>query len=243
LAAGLGRDHFGDQHLQELHHHGVLTHLVVRTPSPTPLSVILVKQDGSRTVVNHGTSGMHLPEDSFPCRDIAASAILFDGHQPIVSEKMARHARNSGIKTILDAGSVHDGSRALIPLVDHVVCSETFARTFTGEDDGHRALSRLADHFPSVVITRGERGILWKDHEHGTGDMPAFKVDTVDSTGAGDAFHGAFAACVAAGKKWLETLTLSCAVGALCCTRIGGRPGIPDKREVDAFLRQHENHI
>ena len=67
--------------------------------------------------------------------------------------------------------------------------------------------------------------------------MPAFAVDAVDSTGAGDAFHGAFAAAIAGEKMaWLDTLSYASAVAALCCTKMGARPGIPTAGEVKAFL-------
>jgi sulfofructose kinase len=66
--------------------------------------------------------------------------------------------------------------------------------------------------------------------------MPAFVVEAVDTTGAGDAFHGAFAAGLACGKKWPDLLRYSSAVGALCCTKHGARTAIPTAKEVKQFL-------
>jgi sulfofructose kinase len=63
-------------------------------------------------------------------------------------------------------------------------------------------------------------------------------VDVKDSTGAGDVFHGAFAGCLAMGKEWFESLTYSSAAAALCCTRLGARTGIPERVDVERFLKK-----
>jgi len=121
--------------------------------------------------------------------------------------------------------------------VDYVVCSERFARDFTGEGVMERVLEVLTAVAPNIVITLGAKGLIWH-HAGENGTMPAFLVDVVDSTGAGDAFHGAFAACLAAGKSWRETLSIASAVAALCCTKVGARIGIPSRADVAHFLQQ-----
>ncbi len=78
--------------------------------------------------------------------------------------------------------------------------------------------------------------MIWKNAE-GEGRIPAFPVKAVDTTGAGDVFHGAFAGSLAIGKKWEEILIYSSAAAALCCSRFGARTGIPEGAEVDRFLR------
>ena len=80
---------------------------------------------------------------------------------------------------------------------------------------------------PNVVVTRGGEGLLWA-REGESGQMPAFTADIADSTGAGDAFHGAFAFGLARGMGWVELLRYASAVGAPACTRFGARAGIPD---------------
>jgi len=92
----------------------------------------------------------------------------------------------------------------------------------------------LAAIAPNVVVTLGERGLVWQRGSE-RGQMDAFVVDTVDTTGAGDAFHGAFTAGLAAGMEWESLLRFASAVGALCCTKQGGRVGIPTLNEVNAF--------
>jgi sulfofructose kinase len=88
----------------------------------------------------------------------------------------------------------------------------------------------------------GDRGLLWVTRED-IGTLPAFQVDAVDTTGAGDAFHGAYAACIAIGLDWLESLRYASAVAALSCTKIGARLGLPRRPELDSFLNTHDIEI
>ena len=118
--------------------------------------------------------------------------------------------------------------------VEYLVCSEKFARQFAADEK--TALARLAEVAPAVVITLGERGLIWR---RGTkrGALPAFPIAAVDTTGAGDAFHGAFSAAVAAGMSWEDLLRYASAAGALCCTKMGAREGIPSKEEHRILLQ------
>ena len=95
----------------------------------------------------------------------------------------------------------------------------------------------LAQHAPAVIVTLGERGLIWQRGEE-TGALPAFKVEVVDTTGAGDTFHGALAAGVAQGMAWTQMLRFASAAGALCCTKHGARIGIPTLAEVTALLER-----
>jgi sulfofructose kinase len=235
FAGYLGNDVFGNLHLAELRQEGVAIDLVARGDAPTPLSAILVKPDGKRTVINHGAGKNPLAEGSIGFSRCAAKVILFDGHEPGLSLPLARKARQRFIPTVLDAGSVHRGTRELAGLVDYLVASKKFALDFTGEVHTEEALLKLSRHANCVVITLGERGLIWKNSET-EGRLSAFAVNVVDTTGAGDAFHGAFAAGLALGKSWEELLRYASAAGALCCTRLGARPGLPAAQDVQDFL-------
>jgi len=238
FAGYLGEDRYGDEHLLELERAGVSADFVVRGPVPTPLSVILVKPDGRRSLVNYRVETQPLPEGSVDLSSVSARVILFDGHEPEISVPLALAAAERGAVTVLDAGSVHAGTQALIDKVDYLVCSEVFAGQFTGSDSHDAALAELYRHAPNVVITLGSKGLVWMTRE-GSGLLPAFPVTTFDTTGAGDAFHGAFAACIAQQLDWDETLRTASAAAALCCTRLGARPGLPRSAEVKDFL-SHE---
>jgi sulfofructose kinase len=239
FAGHLGNDFFGQRHFEELGQEAVNTDLIVRSDSPTPLSAILVKPDGRRTVVNYKGDTPSLPAD---CIDLARwqpQVILFDGHEPEVSLALMKDVNGRGISTVLDAGSVHRGSLKLLERVDYIVASQKFAHECTGRENPRQAALKLGQAGAAVVITLGEAGLVWKN-EDGSGSLPAFSIDAVDTTGAGDAFHGAFAAGLAQGKPWKDLLVYASAVGALCCTKYGGRPAIPTAGELARFLKKSQ---
>jgi len=234
FAGYLGKDLYGNQHLRELTATGVDTQWIVRRSQPTPLSVILVKPNGDRTVVSHKALTpclMPKDQDLTSCRP---RAMLFDGHQPLVSLELVETARRRKIPTILDAGSVHEGTLELIPFTDYLVASMKFAQDFSAGLDLRAALELLGSRSPFVAITLGAEGLVWK-HGAEEGKIPSFQVTAVDTTGAGDTFHGAFALAIARGRRFAEALRYASAAAALCCTRLGARPGIPTRNELDAF--------
>lgn len=235
FAGYLGTDLYGATHLDELRREGVLTGMVIRGEAPTPLSVILVKPDGQRALVNYKGRTRHLTLDELDASRIGATCVLFDGHEPLASPRMAAEARANGTPTVLDAGSLHAGTRELMGQVEYLVCSEKFAAQWLGGDDPERALDRLAAVAPAVVITLGARGAIWRRGAE-RGAEPAPRITAIDTTGAGDAFHGAFAAGIAAGMEWGAVLRLASAAGGLCCTKLGARLGIPRAEQVAEFL-------
>ncbi|MBS3955787.1 MAG: carbohydrate kinase [Methylomicrobium sp.] len=233
FAGYLGHDIYGEKHVQELMDNHVNTDFIVRGSNPTPLSTVIVKPDGSRALINFKGNTQALAAGSIDFSAIHPRVILFDGHEPHVSVPLAHQARKAGILTVLDAGSLHEGTLSLMPIVDHLVCSEKFALQYAG--DPALALNRLAEFAPSVVITLGEQGLIWKQGQE-SGRLPAFQVKAIDTTGAGDAFHGAFAAGLCQPMSWLELLRYASATGALCTTKTGARTGLPDQKAVSALL-------
>lgn len=235
FAGYLGSDAFGGLHFEELRAEGVLTELVVRGAHPTALSAIIVKPDGKRTVVAHrAATPFLLPHQvDFSCMN--PKVMLFDGHEPAISLPAALDARRKNIPIVLDAGSVHRGTRELVPLADYLVASEKFAREFTGETDLGEALRSLAQKAPVAVITLGEAGLVWASPQ-AEGMLDAFPVQAVDSTGAGDILHGVFALRLAKGDGLEAALRYASAAAALGCARTGARAGIPGRQEIEAFL-------
>lgn len=234
----LGNDVYGDSHLSELHRYGVDTRCIVRGDSPTPLSAVLVKPDGKRALINYKGNTRALPADSLDFGAIRPGVVLCDGHEPHISARLLERCATKKIPTVLDAGSLHSGTEALLDKMDYLVCSEKFAIQYSGGIDA--ALSGLAAIAPWVVVTLGERGLVWRTGQE-TGRLAAPSVTAIDTTGAGDAFHGAFAAGLAAGLAWPELLRYASAAGALCCTRLGARPGLPDKESHRALLQRWQS--
>lgn len=228
----LGCDLYGDRHLQELMEEGVDVLGVVRGQNPTPLSVILTEPQGERALVNFKGDTVALASGSVDLSDISASVLLFDGHEPFVAEDLLQRP----VPKVLDAGSLHDGTRRLMGRVDHLVVSERFALQWIGREDPKAALLSLSEYAPVVVVTLGAGGLIWKRGGE-EGAMAAFEVDAIDSTGAGDAFHGAYAAGLAEGLAWLPLLRWASAAGALCCQTLGARPGLPSREAMRLFLK------
>jgi sulfofructose kinase len=250
FAGYLGRDIFGSMHFEELLSEGVITSLVVRDGHPTPLSTIIVKPDGKRSIVTHKGSTPVLEPDQVDFTAVRPRAILFDGHQPAISVPLAKKAREQNIPTVLDAGSVHKGTLELAPLCGYLAASEKFARDLSGEKDPARALGFLARIAPVAVITLGGAGLVWaakrrcrdahsnlrRRAEQEGGSIEAFPVDAVDTTGAGDIFHGAFALRIAGGENLLRALRYASAAAALGCAKMGARSAIPTKAEVESLM-------
>ena len=236
FAGYLGRDPFGEAHLREFQQNGVKTGLIVRGDDPTSLSAILVTPEGARTIVNYAGGAGKMPAGAVDFTGVSARVILFDGHEHQLSMPVARAAREQGIPIVLDAGNVRPGTNELLDMCDYAVCARRFAVDFTGLEEPEEAAEQLLNHAPHVVITLGDAGLVWRSREFGKGHLPAFDVDAIDTTGAGDSFHGAFAVGVAAGWGWGKILEYASATAALCCTQIGARHGIPTGPEVDEFL-------
>lgn len=230
----LGNDVYGDSHLKELQAEGVDTRLVIRGGSPTPLSVVLVKPDGQRALVSYKGEAKALSADSVDFLEFAPKVVLFDGHEPHLSLRFLEESQGN-FPSVLDAGSLHDGTLALMGRVDYLVCSEKFAVQYAGDEQS--ALSRLAALAPAVVITLGERGLIWRRGAD-SGSLSAPPVVALDSTGAGDAFHGAFAAALSAAMAWPDVLRYASVAGAFCCTQMGARLGLPSHKQHHDLLRQ-----
>jgi sulfofructose kinase len=235
----IGNDNYGHQLLSEFNSEGVYTKSIKLGDAGTSLSVILVKPNGDRTVILHRENKEPLQQSDIDLDELEPSVILFDGHEPDLSLTLMKGAKQKKIKTILDAGSVHRGTKELIHDVDYLICSEKFAQDYTLVGHEPESLKILANHCPNVIVTLGDRGLIWKCGDD-TGMYPAFPIQAVDTTGAGDAFHGAFAAGLAQNYPWERLLRFASAVAALTCTKTGARIGLPTKAEVDQFLALHK---
>jgi len=235
FAGYLGNDLYGDKHQQELIENAVYTGLIVRGQSPTPLSSIIVKPDGKRALINFKGATKTLGAQAINFSMVTPKVVLFDGHEPHLSLQLLARLQHKDIPTVLDAGSLHEGTSVLLKHIDYLVCSEKFARQYAG--DVQTALTQLAEIAPAAVITLGGKGLIWKRGDC-RGSLPALQVNAVDTTGAGDAFHGAFAAAVSAKMDWLPVLRYASAAAALCCTKTGARPGLPWQQEHQRFLTQ-----
>lgn len=236
FAGYLGKDAFGEAHLQEFINEGVDTSGIHRADTPTPVAAVTIKPDGDRSIVDYRAPNATAPEDSVSLAELGAKVLLVDGHQPLLSAKLVEEARVLGIPSLLDAGSIHDGTLMLYKKVDYLITSEKFAREFSNEDDPRMALATLDGAAPFIAATWGADGVYWQDEE-GQHHMPAFDIEPVDTTGAGDAFHGAFAFGLAEGLATRANLRRASATAVLTCLKHGARSALPEKEKVEALCR------
>jgi len=232
----LGQDTFGRLHFDELNKADVNTDLTVWGEALTPVSTVWVKPGGQRSLVNYRPPDNILSPKDLDFSKINPKVILFDGHEPDVSEYLINESRFKDAVTILDAGSLNPGTSKLYNKVDYLVCSKKFAQEVTGESSSQESLIKLAEKNKNTIITLGSDGLLWKT-EIGQGKVHAYEVTAVDTTGAGDVFHGAFAYCIVTEKNWDAALKFSSAAAAISCKKLGARTSIPYKNEVDSFLK------
>jgi len=170
---------------------------------------------------------------------IRESRVLhLDGHQAEAALAAARIARRQGVIVSIDAGTMVPEIGKLLELCDLVIASEKFAARYTGEADKVAAVKKLfAGNRMFSAVTLGKAGSIGFDGKR-LFKCPAFKVDAVDTTGAGDVYHGAFISAYVRGKTWAECMRFAASVSALKCTKFGGRTGIPDLKTAEKFMRQ-----
>jgi sulfofructose kinase len=194
------------------------------------VSGVLVDGSGERMIVNF--RGGNLPADPgwLPLNALkSADCVLADPRWPEAAVHVFGEARKLGIPTVLDADvATPDVFEALLPLTDHAIFSEQALASFAGTD---APLEKIAGFGCAVAaVTRGADGVDWLENGQSR-HVAAFKVPVVDTNGAGDVFHGAWAFAIGAGADTISAAGFASAAAALKCTRSTGRRGIPDFKE------------
>lgn len=201
-------------------------------------SVILVDGRGERMIV--GSRDVDMPSGTIwlPLERIAdAGAVLADLRWLEGARVAFERARAAGVPTVLDADlGGREALTELLALTDYAVFSSQALEEFAAEEAIEDRLRRVkALGVRHAGVTLGEHGYIWIDDDK-IERMDAFKVDVVDTTGAGDAFHGAFTLGLVEGRQMRDIVRRASATAALKCTRLGGRAGLPTVDELAAFL-------
>ncbi|SCG84381.1 putative sugar kinase yihV [Proteiniborus sp. DW1] len=238
----LGDDVYGNNIIKEFKDVGVDVSLVcVKDNYPTPLSTIIVNtSNGSRTIINRKEPHEDIAVDADELRKMNPKVILVDGHELKTSLEAIEMFPHS--KTIIDAGSLKKSTEELAAIVDYLVCSERFAldyckmKSLETKADMEICFNKLKKlNRNNIVVTLGERGLIY-EKDNRMINMPAFGVKAIDTTGAGDIFHGAFAYGVLKEFDLEYNLRFSSMTSALSVTKFGGRTSIPELEEVNAKL-------
>jgi sugar/nucleoside kinase (ribokinase family) len=202
--------------------------------------VLVDARSGDRTVLWDRHPALTIDPADVPRAVVTSGRILIvDCHETAAAAEAARHARGAGIPTVVDVEKVRPGISDLLQHIDAVIAAESFPQELTGREDLGRALEALQREFraPLVAVTLGDRGSLARcgGREIRT---HAFPIACVDTTGAGDAFRGGFAAALlrAPDGDVEDALVYANAVAALNCRGLGARGGLPTATEVDQLL-------
>jgi len=239
LITAVGDDLFGRFVIDELNRDGIDTSLVIKKKTRTAIAAGWVEHGSGRRTISLDL-GITLPaSDIKTSRLPGAKVVHMDGRYLSACLKLARWAKRKGIPVSLDIGSMRNDVSELLPLVDHLVCADVYALGFTGCRSLRKALDVLRVICPgTIVVTAGTRGALGYTDADDVIYRPAFKVKAVDTTGAGDAFHGGYLFGLIKGWSLEKRLEFASAVAALKCGQPGGRTGIPGYRKVRAFIKK-----
>lgn len=202
--------------------------------------IIIEATKGERTVIWNRDERLAYATDEAPVEFAGRARVIhLDSHDPLACARMARAARAAGTIVSADIDNVYEGLPELLPLIDVLISSKEFPRLLTGIDDAHAALLEIKARYGCALVglTKGGRGatVLCEGEFLET---PAFQVPggCVDTTGAGDAFHGGFLYAMLQGEEIEASMKIGCAVAALGCRVLGARTGLPTCAELNAFL-------
>jgi sulfofructose kinase len=203
-------------------------------------SAVVVDDDGERLII--GARDINMPSGTswLPLERVeGAAAVLGDLRWLEALRMVFARARAEGVPTILDADlGAREALVELLALTDYAIFSAQALEDFLPTGDTKARLVKVLAHGPKHAgVTLGEHGYRWLDADGG-GRCEGFEADVVDTTGAGDAFHGAFALALVEGRPIPECARMACAVAALKCTRLGSRAGLPTRAELQSFLSQ-----
>ena len=236
FAGVVGKDLYGDRIKKEFDEIGVNTKYLEQngTYETTSSMIIANKSAGSRTILTYRKEDMRMKPIEL---DFEPDIILLDGQEYELSKVLLNRYPNA--ISIIDAGRPTDEIIELSKMVNYVVCSKEFAEEVSGIQMNYDSIETMTDLYMKLesifhnhlVVTLESQGCLYQ-YENQVKLMTSIKVDAVDSTGAGDIFHGAFTYGIANGFDYETTIKISNIAGGLSVTKVGGRYSIPTKEEV-----------
>jgi sulfofructose kinase len=235
LASRLGSDQVGRMIHDDLEDEGVDLSLTDCAGLRSSYSSILIDGAGERQIMNfRGEALLQTPEHLADAP--AVGAVLADTRWSEGALAAMELARDRNVPGVLDVEAPAE-SDAFGP-ASHLAFSEQGLAHFYPGLAPDAAIRRvLQDHGGWVCVTMGAGGVLWCSAE-GAGHVPGFAVDVVDTLGAGDVWHGAFALSLAEGASEPGAIRFANAVAALKCTRRGGRAGSPSRNDVEIFMKE-----
>jgi len=234
-------DPFGVKILNNLKSEKIDVSYLKSTPGYTSQSafIAITKEGEKRTIFWHRGTVPHLAKRDVDITQFSEARILHtDGLMVKASIEAARQAKSLGMTVVMDAGTMREGSKELSKLVNILIASETFATPLVGQDASRdTALRALRELGPEqVIITLGAKGSIGLNSQ-GIVRQKAFPISAVDTTGAGDVYHGGYIYALLQGWDMRECMRFASATAALKCAEIGSQKGIPNLKDINALLR------
>lgn len=243
----LGDDERGRVQLESLRSSGVnIEDIEVRANCPNQSAYILVdRTTGERTVLWHRDECLRIDPAHLTPEKLACALLLHvDGHDTPAVARAAEIARAHHIPVTVDVDTIYPGFERVLPNVDYLIASSEFPSRWTHESDPFRALEMIQSEYGMRIaaMTLGAAGALARV-DHNFIYSPGFVVDCVDTTGAGDVFHGAFCYSVIESMPVRDALEFSNAMAALNCTALGARGHIASLAEAQTLIREGKRHV
>jgi sulfofructose kinase len=240
----LGEDHAALLHRTEFERLGVETHLFTAKKCHSQQAFILVDPSGERTVLWKRDPRLTLlPEELKREWIVNARVLHVDGHDTDAAAQAAQWAQDEGIPVVADLDDLYSGYESLLPNIDFLITSRDIPTRLTNELDLRKSLPQVQRRYDCrlAAATLGEGGVLAWDGEN-FHYAPAYRVDAVDTTGAGDTFHAGFIYGFLQGWPLQQQLEFACAAAALNCMGVGARGGIQPVDKVEQFIQKNPKH-
>ncbi|HMQ34263.1 MAG TPA: PfkB family carbohydrate kinase [Chloroflexaceae bacterium] len=238
LATAVGDDAYGARIVAGLRAAGVDVSAVQLRPGASHVAFVLAEPGRDRrTVWWHNDPAILAGVALDRALITSARALLIDTHMPEAALAAARWMREAGGLVMIDAERVRPSTLELLPHCDLLVVSERFGREATGMAEPREAALALHGRYGRLALVTGGAAGSWCAHEGELFHTPAFAVEPVDTTGAGDVFHGALLHALLRGDPVPAAVRFASAAAALSCRGLGGRGHLPTPDEVAALAR------
>ena len=204
------------------------------------VSLIMIDSTGEKMIATRRDSGLSSATPDDPAAAVATiDAVLLDNRYATLTLPICIAARARGIPRVLDLDKPSASNDPLVMGSTHVISSAEAMRESTGLKDYGAALKKFSEAYKGfLAVTDGPAGVYWLDKGE-VRHMDAFKVDAVDTLGAGDTFHGAFTFRLVQTDDVVDAMRFGAAAAAIKCLRFGGLMGAPTRDEVEAFLKKN----
>ena len=239
-------DYFGSEILGSLKDESIDTTFLKVTPGFTSqfAFISINNTNGNRTIFWKRSSAPFLSAEEIDLTLFSNAEYLhLDGLMTDASIEAAKQAKKSGIKVVIDAGTLREGLLDLIPLSDVLITSEKFAEAIlnTYNYTPELALEKLKElsDADNIIITRGIKGSIGLSRDT-INEQPAYKINAVDTTGAGDVYHGAYIYGLLMGWDMPHCMHFASAVSAIKCENVGVKNAIPGLDEIKKFMDSHK---